>query len=143
MTAWSSIAESNIEGALLQCRRGDWSLDDKPLTTGRAGARIGLLMDRAVAGEILFSAGEKIDERVGRPEDGYRPALQLEPGWSPSTSVVCVGASDDIRDQVMTFRSSSWGGRRAFNALVNTYLRFRLSRRSFSTRSGRTAAATT
>jgi hypothetical protein len=113
MNAWENIAESNIEGALLQCRRGDWSLDDKPLTTGRDGVRIVLLMDTTVLGEVLFSAGEKVDERVGRPEDGFEPAKKLEPGWSPSTWIVCVGASDDIRDRIMTFRSSSWGGRRA------------------------------
>jgi hypothetical protein len=125
MNAWESIAESNIEGALLQCRRGDWSLDDKALTTGRPGGRIVLLMDTTVLGEVLFSAGVKVDQRVGRPEDGFEPAKKLEPGWSPSTSIVCVGASDDIRDRIMTFRSSSWGGRRAFNALAPTYWRFR------------------
>jgi hypothetical protein len=125
MNTWESTAESNIEGALLQCRRGDWSLDDKPLTTGRDGVRIALLMDTTVLGEVLFSAGDKVDERVGRPEDGFEPAKKLEPGWSPSTSIVCVGVSDDIRDRIMTFRSSSWGGRRAFNALALTYWRFR------------------
>ncbi len=125
-SSWSDIAQSHIEGALLQCRKGEWMLDDKPIETGVGGVRIVLLMTSAEVGEVRFDDdGNKVGERVGRIEDGFIPDKQLEPDWSPSTKIVAVGLSPDVRGQVMTFRSSSWGGRFAFNTLIGTYCRFR------------------
>jgi hypothetical protein len=124
MNSWSNIASSHVEGALLQCRKGEWSSDGKPIKTGRDGPYFVLLMTSAIVGEILFDDdGAKIDERVGRIEDGFTPAKQLEQGWSPSTQITCIGFSDDIRGQVFTFRGSSWGARFALNALAGTYCR--------------------
>jgi hypothetical protein len=66
MNAWTNIAQSFIEGALLECKRGDYTLDDRPIKTGRDGVRIVLLMDSVIAGEIKFDAdGKVVDKRVG------------------------------------------------------------------------------
>jgi hypothetical protein len=125
MNAWNKIAQSTIEGELLQCRKGEWSADDKPVKVGRDGIRIVLLMDTTVVGEVSFDDnGNKVGERVGRIEDGFVPPEKLSPGFDPSTMIVGVGYSADARGRMLTFRSSSWGGRHALTALANTYLRF-------------------
>ena len=130
MSAFGSISQSCIEGALLECPRGEWTLDGGPIKTGRDGVRLCLLMDTAIVGEILFGKDAAtgfvrvIDQRLSRVEDGFQPAKQLEQGWNRSTAIVCVGVSDDICGQVMTFRSSSMGGYIAVRALFPTYVRF-------------------
>jgi hypothetical protein len=130
MSAFASISQSCIEGALLACPRGDWALDGKPVKTGRDGVRVALLMDSTTVGEIKFGKDDVtgfvrvIDQRVGRLEDGFQPAKHLEKGWNRSTAIVCVGVSADICSQVMTFRSSSMGGFVALRALMPTYVRF-------------------
>ena len=130
MSAFASISQSCIEGSLLECSRGDWTIAGKPVKTGRDGVRVALLMDSAVVGEIKFGRDDVtdrvrvIDQRVGRLEDGFEPAKHLEKGWNRSTAIVCLGVSDDIGGQVMTFRSSSMGGFLAFRALTPTYVRF-------------------
>jgi len=123
--AWDTIGQSYIEGALLQCRKGEWSLDGLPVKTGQGGVRLVLLMSSAEVGEIAFDEdGQKIGEHIGLIENGFIPAKEIEPSWSPSTKVVCVGFSGDIRGQTITFRSSSWGGRYAFMTLAGTFRRF-------------------
>ena len=109
---------------------GRLALDGGPIKIGRDGVRLCLLMDTAIVGEILFGKDAAtgfvrvIDQRLGRVEDGFQPAKQLEQGWNRSTAIVCVGVSDDICGQVMTFRSSSMGGFIAVRALFPTYVRF-------------------
>jgi hypothetical protein len=124
--AWAALAAQTPEGALLQCRKGKWTLDDASVETGPNGLKAVVLMDSAVVGEVSFDdAGEKINENVGRIEDGFMPPARLTPGYSPSTSVVALGLDEAHLGQAMTFRASSWGGRRAFGALIGGYVRFR------------------
>ena len=46
----------------------------------------------------------------------------LKMGWSPYTQFQCFGASGIYSGQMMTFSSSSWGGRRAFHYLIHPYI---------------------
>ena len=131
--AWANYASHCIEGGLLKCSRGAWTLDGKSITTGPNGVRVVLLMTTYYVGEVLLGKETddegrtrvvKVDERIGRIEDGFVPAKTLKPGWVPSTAITCVGVSDDVRGQVMTYRSLSWGGRHAVDKLTGTYVRF-------------------
>jgi hypothetical protein len=123
---WNALAaEQPIEGRLLTCKKGNWGIDGENAPTGPDGVRLVVLMDTAVLGEVQFNdEGELVDQRLGRLDDGFRPASVLE-GWAPHTSVVCVGAEAPFTGQVMTFRASSWGARGAFAALIGGYVRLR------------------
>ena len=96
-------ASQSIEGALLTSTKGAWELDGILIKTGPSGTRFVALL-RQVA-------------------DGFRPTEEIPQGWSPSTSFVCIGADAATRGQIATFRSSSWGGRHAFNALSGGFAR--------------------
>jgi hypothetical protein len=127
--AWANYASHCIEGGLLKCARGAWTLDGEAIKTGPDGMRVVLLMTTLYVGEVLLGKNDeghvvKVDERIGRIEDGFEPAKTLKPGWVPSTSITCVGVSDDVRGQVMTYRSLSWGGRHAIDKLTGTYVRY-------------------
>jgi hypothetical protein len=113
-------ASQAIEGALLRCTKGVWQLDGEEIQNP-AEMRIVALLDTVSLGEILFRNGELVEQRVGRIADGFRPAEKVTPPWTPSTSFVCI----DTDGQVMTFRSSSWGGRHAFDALKGSFMRLR------------------
>jgi len=81
------------------------------------------LLPSATIGEVKFERGQKTDERTGRVEDGFVPAERLDRDWAPSTAFLTVGVDDNNRGQMMTFRSTSWGGRFAFNGLATMYWR--------------------
>jgi hypothetical protein len=117
--AWDTIAASSIEGSLLLCRKGVWSVDDQPV---EADAEIVVLMDSTIVGEILFdAAGKKVTEKVGQIEDGYTMPSGLKPGWAPSLQFTCVGYSEEWRGRILTFRSTAWGAWYAFKRLIKPY----------------------
>ena len=116
-------ASHPIEGALLECVKGSWQLDDIAVPTGPDGTRVVALLDSTILGEIRFEGGELTGECVGRIADGFKPAEKVPEGWSPHTSFVCLGLDSATRGQAMTFRSSAWGARHAFNALNGGFAR--------------------
>lgn len=119
-------ASSEVEGALLQCngKTGAWSLDGQPVEIGETGLKIAVIMDTATEGEIYFEERNVTGRRVGRLIDGFEPApFPLDDGWSPSTSVLAVCANEARFGELITFRSASWGGRKAFEKLINPWRR--------------------
>jgi hypothetical protein len=126
MTLWDNIAAASpIEGALLTCTKGAWQLDDCPIKTGPNGTKVCVFVDSVIEGEIRFIEGQRPKERSGRLADGFKPADPIPEGWSPLTQVVGVGVDPDTSGTVMTFRSSSWGGRQAFHTLIAGFARLR------------------
>jgi hypothetical protein len=47
--------------------------------------------------------------------------VQNRPGWNPYTAVLAVRADEKALGELVTFTSASWGGRNAFQKLVNPY----------------------
>jgi hypothetical protein len=127
MSSWEDVAQKQhlIEGDLIGYTRGQWLCNCAPVPTGKDGGHYCLLMDSAEVGEICFENGELVGERTGRVEDGYWYPESLTPGWNPSTKLTCIGINQGHRGRPYTFRSSSWGGRIAFQSLVRSYARLK------------------
>ncbi|HEY8124550.1 MAG TPA: hypothetical protein VIF88_03910 [Methylocystis sp.] len=119
-------ASSDAEGEVLQHngKTGVFSLDGQPIEVGEDGLKIAMIMDTGVVGEIYFEDRTVTGRRLGRLIDGFDAApFPLDEGWSPSTSVLAVGADEEHFGRLYTFRSASWGGRRAFDKLINPWRR--------------------
>jgi hypothetical protein len=111
-----------IEGLHLKCAKGTWKLDDFDLETGDNGLKVCVLMPTAKRGAVLWGEERTISEqRVGRYEAGFVEQKITSP-WSPYTSFLGVCADKDHRGQLITFTSSSWGGRSAFEKLIGPYV---------------------
>ena len=78
-------------------------------------------MDTATVGQVLW-LDRKIEEHdVGRISDGFVPPRSITEGWNPYVAFQAVRADDGYLGELVTFTSSSWGGRYAFQSLVNPY----------------------
>jgi hypothetical protein len=117
--AWDETGDmgNGILGAHLKCAKGRWLLDDKDA----ANAQICVIMESASTGQVLWQDGKIVDRDIGRIEDGFAPPRQLHNGWNPYTSFQAVRADEEAIGELVTFTSSSWGGRNAFQRLVNPY----------------------
>jgi hypothetical protein len=121
--AWDETGDqgNGILGEHLKCAKGKWLLNDTEVEVGEGGAKICVIMDSSVVGEVLWSDGKIADRRVGRIADGFVPPRNVEDGWNPYIAFQAVRADDEHLGELVTFTSSSWGGRFAFQNLVNPY----------------------
>jgi hypothetical protein len=119
--AWDQAGDmdNGIIGAHLKCSKGHWSLDDRDIDN--AGLRICVIMPSAVTGQVLWQDRKIAERDIGRIHDGYAPPREIRLGWNPYTSFLCVRADEKALGELLTFTSSSWGGRNAFQKLVNPY----------------------
>jgi hypothetical protein len=123
---WQQAVDESggIEGIWIKCSKGRWSFDDCDVATGDDGVKICVVMPTALHGAVLWGEDRTIiDRRLERYEDSAPCGRQLAVGWSPYTQFLAVGADERHRGQLLTFTSSSWGGRRAFHALLGPYVR--------------------
>jgi hypothetical protein len=123
MSSWKKIAlASRASGALLECKKGEWTLEGAPVATGPNGLKLVLLMDTTELGEIQFlEGGGVVDSRIGLVSEGFMPAETIPEGWNPHTAVQAIGVDDEHRGMMITYRSSSWGGRDALILVGKNY----------------------
>jgi hypothetical protein len=112
-----------LEGIHIRCAKGSWSYDDEEIRTGNDGASIVIVMETAVHGSVRWEDRMIVERRIERYADTPPSDEPLDAAWSPYTAVQCIGNDTDHIGRLMTFTSSSWGGRRAFSALLGPYLR--------------------
>jgi hypothetical protein len=126
--AWDETGDqgNGIEGSHLKCAKGRWLLDDAEIETGENGFKLCLILDTTIVGEILWQDQKIVEREIGRIADGFIPPKRVQPGWSPYVAFQGVRADDEHLGELVTFTSSSWGGRYAFQSLVNP---FRLKQR--------------
>jgi hypothetical protein len=119
--AWDETGDmgNGIEGQHLKCAKGKWLLDDDEIETGDAGIKICVVRDSAVTGEVLWRESKIVERNIGRISDGFAQPRQITEGWNPYTAFQAVRADDEHLGDLLTFTSSSWGGRNAFQRLVN------------------------
>ena len=124
---WQQAAD-NVRGcdrARLKCsgRTGSWTLDGTAVSVDPGGLMITVIMPTALHGYILFEQNTVTGRRAASYENiapgDEKPGL----GWEPLTEFLCTGADQKHRGQLMTFQAASWGGRHAFEKLINPYLR--------------------
>jgi hypothetical protein len=121
--AWDETGNmsNGIEGQHLKCAKGRWLLDDNEIVTGEAGIKIGIVMESAIVGEVLWQERKIADRHVGLIAHGHVPLRQISEGWNPYVAFQAVRADEGHIGELVTFTSSSWGGRFAFQAIVNPY----------------------
>jgi hypothetical protein len=121
--AWDQTGDmsNGIEGAHLKCAKGTWLLDDERIEIGESGIKICVIMESATVGEILWRDHKIVDRNVGRIADGHTPPRQITEGWNPYVAFQAVRADEGHLGELVTFTSSSWGGRYAFQSLVNPF----------------------
>jgi hypothetical protein len=126
--AWDETGDmgNGIEGAHLKYAKGKWLLDDEPIESGDDGLKICIIMPTATVGEVLWQDQKIVGRNVGRISDGFVPPRNVAEGWNPYVAFTAVRADGDHLGELVTFTSSSWGGRFAFQSLVNP---FRLKQR--------------
>jgi hypothetical protein len=121
--AWDETGDmgNGIEGQHLKCAKGTWLLDDTEIETGDNGLKICVIMDTATVGQVLWRDHKIVERDVGRISDGFVPPRQISENWNPYVAFQAVRADDGHLGEPVTFTSSSWGGRYAFQSLVNPY----------------------
>src|ERR1700732_3558096 len=121
--AWDETGDqgNGIEGQHLKCAKGRWLLDDEEIETGDAGLRFCVIMDTATVGEIKWHEKKIVERNIGRISDGFVPPRSITEGWNPYVAFQAVRADGDHLGQLVTYTSSSWGGRYAFQSLVNPF----------------------
>jgi hypothetical protein len=121
--AWDETGDmgNGIEGQHLKCAKGTWLLDDTEIETGDNGLKICVIMDTATVGQVLWQDHKIVERDVGRISDGFVPPRQISAGWNPYVAFQAVRADAGHLGELVTFTSSSWGGRYAFQSLVNPY----------------------
>jgi hypothetical protein len=112
-----------IEGVHIKCAKGVWTFDDDVVETGDGGVQICIVMESALHGQVRWEDRKIVEREVERYEDAAPSTELLDDDWSPYTQVQCVGVDAAHVGRLMTFTSSSWGGRRAFSALLGPYVR--------------------
>jgi hypothetical protein len=118
--AWDETGNmgNGIEGQHLKCAKGTWLLDDVEIDND---ARICVIMESATVGEVRWHDRRIVDRNVGRISDGFVLPKQITEGWNPYVAFQAVRADEENLGALVTFTSSSWGGRFAFQGLVNPY----------------------
>ena len=109
-----------IVGGFLKCPKGNWLLDDAKVETGPDGVRVTILMTTAQHGCVYFdkSSGKAhpIVTQLGWYEDCDPSREALPDGLDPYTIVQCL-----IGEELCTFAASSYGARKSFKKLVDTW----------------------
>jgi hypothetical protein len=125
--AWDELADqgNGIIGQHLKCAKGKWLLDDAPVNDS---VKIVVIMDSATLGEVLWAGGQIAERHTGRIADGFVPPRQLTDGFNPHVGFQAVRSDEENLGALVTFTSSSWGGRSAFLNLAD---QFRLRQRRF------------
>ncbi len=123
--AWDDLGDqgNGISGEHLKCAKGVWLLNDESIDND--GLKIVVIMDTAAIGQVLWLDKKIAERETGLVAEGFVAPRELKDGWNPYVSFQCVRVDDG---GLLTFTSSSWGGRYAFQSLVNPY---RLRRRAF------------
>jgi hypothetical protein len=85
--------------------------------------KVAVLISTATHGAVKWEDNVIKDRRLAAYDDTPPNDIGVPDGWSPYTQFLCVGADEDHRGQLMTFTSSSWGGRKAFASLIGPYIR--------------------
>ena len=117
---WQEAA--NNTGGGVKFGKGRWTVDNNDVETGENGLRLCILMDTAAHGSVRWH-NDRITERRFQSYAHVAPSNELlESGWSPSTSVQCIGISGEYVEQPLTFSSPTWGGRNAFDSLIRPLL---------------------
>ena len=122
---WQEAANNSggIEGIHVKFGKGCWTVDNDEVQTGEDGFRLCVLMDTAAHAEVKWNNDRtKTLRRLNRYAVVAPSRELLELGWLPYTIFQCSGASGNYIEQLMTFTSSSWGGRLAFQALIRPWL---------------------
>ena len=122
---WQEALDSGggIQGSLVKFVKGVWSIDDDVVEAGDDGIRLNILMETAQHGSVLWGNDRTIiDRRLQRYAVAPPSREPPKGGWAPYTQFQCVGTNGIYAGQLMTFSSSSWGGRHAFQALIRAYL---------------------
>jgi hypothetical protein len=121
--AWDETGDmgNGIEGQHLKCAKGRWLLDDEEIETGNSGIKICVIMESTVVGQILWQDKKIIERDTGKISDGFVQPRQIMEGWNPYVAFQAVRADEGNIGELVTFTSSSWGGRHAFQSLVNPY----------------------
>jgi hypothetical protein len=84
--------------------------------------RLAVIMPLAVTGAVLWCDQKIVEKNTGRLCDGFVAPRQIPPGWNPYVGLVCVRADKEGRGQLLTFTSTSWGGKKALHTLIRPYM---------------------
>jgi hypothetical protein len=117
---WQEAA-NNIGGGL-KFSKGRWTIDNEEIETGENGLRLCLLMETGVHGGLKWHNDRIIDRRLQRFALVAPSNEPLELDWSHYTSVQSIGMSGEYVEQPVTFSSTTWGGRVAFQLLIRPWL---------------------
>jgi hypothetical protein len=72
-------------------------------------------------GEVLWEDKKITARNTGRIADGFVAPDRITTGWSPYTSFLAVRADEGHLGKLLTYTSTSWGGRNATQRLANPY----------------------
>src|SRR5262245_21501864 len=119
LNAWDEIDNQNsgLIGQHLKCSKGLWTLDGEEIETDDDGVKVCVLMESATVGWVRWQDKKIVEREIGRISDGFVPRSQCPEGWNPYTAITCVRADEGNTGQLVTFASTSWGGKKALNAL--------------------------
>lgn len=115
--------KGGVIGADLRCAKGAWTLSDEPIETGDGGLKICMLAPTARHGERQWRDGVGNKYRdvqlytVDTPSDE-----RLDLGWDPFTQFQAIARDEGHAGLLLTFTSTSWGGRNAVESLVCDYV---------------------
>ena len=125
--AWDETSGNGILGEHLKIAKGTWTLVGGEFRFGPDGIKLAVIMPTVVVGQVLWTDGQITEREVGRIEDGFRAISttramnENHPGWSPYTQFLGVRCDDGHVGELLTFTSSAWGGRFAFESLKAMY----------------------
>ena len=131
----AAAEDASPEGAFIKQADGKWILNGVEVQTGKDGVRLAIAMHLAVHGCVRWVAGKIVERRrtsggagldryVDVPPPRKEPGLNPYPdGFTPYTSVLCVGVDEEHLGELMTYSGASWGARFAFGRLLKPYSR--------------------
>jgi hypothetical protein len=123
---WDDLAESGsgIIGQHLKCAKGKWLLDG---ASPSDNLKICVLMDTAKIGKVQWNDGKIAERNIGPASDRFYAKMQITEDealskWNPYIAFQAVYDDGENPHAVLTFTSSSWGGRKAFQNLVDQFV---------------------
>jgi hypothetical protein len=111
--AWDEAGDmsNGIAGEWLKHARGVWTLDEEELDTNEF--RMCVIMPTATVGEVKWFESKIVERNIGRLEDGHVPPIKPKEGWNNYVSFQAVRADEGHLGDLVTYTSTSWGGRHA------------------------------
>jgi hypothetical protein len=111
--------DDDLVGAFLKCAKGVWSLDDEGIETGPDGFRLTILTPTAKHGRVKWENGRIVARVLHKYSEGDPSWEEMPDGWNAYTTFQGIA-----EDELLTFKSSSYGARRALKNVIAQY-RFR------------------